>query len=81
MPKLSTKVQLLETAGFKYNFDRMMFINRQDKRAFSIEFVDDKPETEIELKISEPKAKAEWEFYTNSPMSEGMKRELERVLQ
>lgn len=81
MPRPNTKFQLLETAGFKYNFDRMMFINRQDKRAFSIEFVDDRPETEIELKIREPKSEAEWQFYTNSPMSEGMKKELVKVLQ
>ena len=81
MPRLNVKIDLLDKAGYAYNFDRMMFINRQAKKAFSIEFVDDHPETEIASKIQEPTDEAEWCFYTNLPMSEGTKRELKRVLQ
>jgi hypothetical protein len=81
MPRLSEKTHLFDNAGYTYNFDRMMFINRQARKAFSVEFIDDRPETEIESKIREPKGNADWEFYTNSPMSEGMKKELEKVLQ
>lgn len=81
MPKQNVKTDLLDKAGYAYNFDRMMFINRQAKKAFSIEFVDDYPETEIASKIQEPNDEAEWRFYTSLPMSEGTKRELKRVLQ
>ena len=81
MPRLSTKVHLLDDAGYAYNFDRMMYINRTEKKAFSIEFIDDKPETELASLIQEPNQEADWHFYTNLPMSEGSKKELKRVLQ
>jgi hypothetical protein len=81
MPILRTKTHLLDTAGYKYNYDRMMYINREARKAFSVEFVDDSPEAEIDSKIKEPKSTDEWEFYTNLPMSPGTKKELKRVLQ
>jgi len=81
MPRLNTKVHLLEDAGYAYNFDRMMFINRAVKKAFSIEFIDDKPETELASLIQKPNEEADWRFYTDLPMSEGSKKELKRVLQ
>ncbi len=80
MPHMRIKTPLLERAGYRYNFDRMMYINRDAKKAFSIEFVDDKPETEIIEKIQEPNEEADWRFYTSLPMSEGSKKELKRVL-
>jgi hypothetical protein len=75
------KTHLLDTAGYAYNFDRMMYINRKVKKAFSIEFVDDNPESEIASKIQESKCDDDWHFYTNLPMSEGTAKELKRVLQ
>jgi hypothetical protein len=80
MPRQSEKVHLLDTAGYAYNFDRMMYINRQAKKAFSIEFVEDSPKAEIASKIQEPDSD-DWQFYTNLPMSEGTEKELKRVLQ
>ena len=81
MARVSTKVHLLDTAGYAYNLDRMMFINRQAKKAFSVEFIDDHPESEIELRIQEPNVEADWRFYTDLPMSAGTRKELKRVLQ
>ncbi len=81
MATVNTKIRLLDDAGYAYNFDRMMYINRKARKAFSVEFVDESPETEIELKIREPKTVDEWRFYTNLPMSEGTVKELKRVLQ
>jgi hypothetical protein len=81
MPRLSTKTHLLDDAGYAYNYERMMFINRQAKKAFSVEFIDDKPESEIETLIQKPNAEADWLFFTSLPMSEGTKKELKRVLQ
>ncbi len=76
-----TKIDLLENAGYRYNYDRMMYINRKTKKAFSVEFVDDEPLSRIRSKIQEPTKEAEWKFYTNLPVSEGTERELRRVLQ
>jgi len=81
MPKLSTKTHLLDGAGYAYNFERMMFINRQAKKAFSVEFVDDQPESKIKSLIQKPNVEADWLFFTSLPMSEGTKKELKRVLQ
>ena len=84
MPVLSErtlKALRLNTAGYVYNFDRMMYINRGEKKAFSIEYIDDNPESEIASHIQEANSEGDWRFYTSIPLSEGIKRELKRVLQ
>lgn len=81
MPRNSEKVHILDNAGFAYNFDRMMYINRQAKKAFSLEFVEDHLESEIVSRIRTVNVGGEWCFYTNQPLSEGVQRELRRVLE
>jgi hypothetical protein len=58
----------------------MMYINRHAKKAFSVEYLDDQPESVIKSKIREANPEADWRFYTSLPMSEGTKRELKKVL-
>lgn len=74
------KNDVLKDANYWYNFDRDIFYNRKARKAFSLEFVEDKPEEEIRRLINESTDAAGWTFYFNSPPSEGVKRELERVL-
>jgi hypothetical protein len=74
------KRDILKEAEYWYNFDRDIFYNRKAKKAFSLEFVDDNPEKEIRQRIEENTNGNGWTFYFNSPPSEGVKRELERVL-
>lgn len=74
------KKDVLLKADYRYNFDRDIYFNRKVKKAFSLEFVDDKPEEEILRRIGENTNGGGWTFYFNSPPSEGVKRELERVL-
>ena len=74
------KKDILKEAQYWYNFDRDIFYNRKAKKAFSLEFVDDYPEKEIRQRIEENTNGNGWTFYFNSPPSEGVKRELERVL-
>jgi hypothetical protein len=81
MSRQAEKTNLLDSAGYAYNFDRMMYINRHAKKAFSVEFIDDHPEDEIASKIQEPNVNQDWEFYTNSDLPEGIRKELKRVLQ
>jgi len=81
MPRQPEKTHLLDSAGYAYNFDRMMYINRQAKKAFSIEFIDDNPKAVIASRIQEPNPEEEWRFYTSLQMSEGTRKELKRVLQ
>lgn len=81
MPNQSEKTHLLDRVGYVYNFDRMMYINRKDKKAFSFEYVDDNKVSVIESKIREPNTQGGWLIYTSLPMSEGIEKELKRVLQ
>ena len=74
------KKDILLQANYRYNFDRDIYFNRQDKKAFSIEFVEDHSEDDLIRSIGESTLGKEWKFYFNSGPSESVKRELERVL-
>ena len=71
---------ILKEAEYWFNFDHALFYNRKAKKAFSLEFVDDKPEDEIRRRIGENTNGNGWTFYFNSPPTESVKRELERML-
>ncbi len=74
------KQDLLRQAGYAYNFNRMLYFNRQAKKAFSVEFVDDNDESELEKRIREDIDRNGWRFYFNSPPPDAVRRELEKVL-
>jgi hypothetical protein len=74
------KQDLLRQAGYAYNFDRMVYFNRKAKKAFSVEFVEDRGEDELERLIRERAKPNGWRFYFNSEPAESVKRELERAL-
>jgi hypothetical protein len=74
------KRDILKEANYRFNFDRALFFNRASKKAFSLEFVDDAPEEELARRVRESTNSADWTFYFNSPPTEGVKRELERML-
>lgn len=73
--------EMLFAADYRYNFDRDLFVNRNAKKAFSLEFVDDKPEEAVRLGIEEPTDGSAWKFYFNFPPSEAKRRQLERDLE
>lgn len=75
-----TKQQILQGAGYAYNFDRGLYFNRKDKKAFSIEFIEDHDEGELDKRIHESVVDKTWQIYSNSPLPESVKRELEKVL-
>jgi hypothetical protein len=74
------KKDILWGADYRYNFDRDIYFNRKAKKAFSLEFVDDKSEEEIRKRIGENTESAGWTFYFNSIPSDSVRQELERVL-
>ena len=74
------KKDILKEANYWYNFDRDIFYNREAKKAFSLEFVEDKPEEVLRQSIQESTDGSGWKFYFNSGPSEGVKRILEQVL-
>ena len=81
MRAVTSKAQLLNDAGYLYNFNRWIYVNRDARKAFSLEFIQDHSEGELEARVDEPPPPAgEWSFYFNSPPSEAVKRELLAIL-
>jgi len=74
------KEQILQEAGYAYSFDRMIYFNRETKKVFSVEFVEDHSEKELQGFICEETAEEKWRFYFNSPPSQAVKTELESLL-
>lgn len=80
MKTLDTKQNILDDAGFAYNFDRMVYFNRKSKKIISVEFAQDSPEEVLERAIREDPGGTEWKFYFNSEPSEPAKREIEAAI-
>lgn len=76
MTATRSKRQILEDAGYRYQFDRMIYVNRADKKIFSVESVDDHPEEWLAARIAERTEGNEWRFHFNSPPSEYVKNQL-----
>ena len=74
------KRDIMKDAKYQFNYDRALYVNRDAKKAFSLEFIDDTPEDELAKRIQEGTDVSKWTFYFNSIHSEGVKRELERIL-
>jgi hypothetical protein len=80
LTRLATKEQILKNAGYSYSFERELYLNRKAKKAFSVEFVEDNSEEEIERRIQESIPDDEWDFFFVDPPSPAVKRELTNLL-
>jgi hypothetical protein len=75
------KSEMLFSANYRYSFDRDLYVNREVKKAFSLEFVDDKPEETVRKSIEETADGSGWKFYFNHPPSDGVRKQLEKDLE
>ena len=57
------KEQILKSARYVYNFDRMAYYNRATKKAFSVEWVDDKDVEDVLRALAEPNDSDGWQLY------------------
>ena len=80
MPSTNTKELLLKAAGFRYNYHRELFVNRSARKAFSVEFVEDHTEDELERCIRDSVDRERWRFYFNRPPSDYVRAELSNLL-
>ena len=81
MKTLDTKQNILDDAGFAYNFDRRVYFNRKSKKIFSVQFLEDHDENTIERAIREDTDGKKWKFYLNSgEPPEEVRREIEASL-
>jgi hypothetical protein len=76
MLTVASKAQMLKAGGYSYSFDRLSYVNRKARKVFSVEFVQDKGEGDVERGIHERTPQGEWRFYFNSEPSESVRREL-----
>ena len=70
-----SKKQLLEEAGYKYNFDLEIYFNKQFKKIFSLNAIDDHDEAWLVDRLAET-TKNEWKFYFNEPPSEKIEKNI-----
>jgi len=75
------KSEILFAANYRYNFDRDLYVNRDARKAFSLEFVDDHKEEEVRMGIEEATDGTGWRFYFDIPPSDAVKRVLEQDLE
>jgi hypothetical protein len=80
LTSLATKEQILKGAGYVYNFDRALYLNRRAKKAFSVEFVEDRPLEELERRIAEGTTGTAWRFFFTKEPSATVQKELSSVL-
>jgi hypothetical protein len=70
------RIRLLESEGYKYNFQREIFINRTSRIVFSIDFLEDCTEDEFRRSLQDSSAGNGWKFYPDPPPA--VRRELEK---
>jgi hypothetical protein len=77
---IDAKQQILDDADFTYNFDRQIYVNRKMKKIFSLEFVQDHDEHELDRCVHESTTGKEWRFYFNDVLPPAVRREIEALL-
>lgn len=80
MTSTATKQHILDAAGYIYDFDRQVYFNRSAKKIFSVEFIADKDEAELEERIRERTDAGTWRFYFNVPPSESVTHQIVEAL-
>ena len=80
MTEITEKEALLEAAGYRYHFDRMIYFNRAKRQALSLEFVEDHSLDEIRDLVDRLPAATGWAFHFNDPPSDRVTRDLADAL-
>lgn len=68
------KDELLRSAGFRYLFDRMAYVNRKEKKVVSVEAVEDHSEDWLRQMIDQANDSGDWRFYFDEPPSPSVVR-------
>ena len=75
MSDLTVKEELLENSGYRYHFERMIYISRADRRAFSLEFLETHSQQELQ-RLVEMSATGDWVLHYNEPLTDAARRSL-----
>lgn len=74
------KLKVLHDGGYRYNFDRQLYFNRDTQKAFSVEFIEDHPEDEIQRLVRDESSGRGSQFFFNGSVSPAVRQELANVL-
>ena len=80
MTELSDKKNLLNAEGYAYSFNRQVYYNRDSRKVFSLEFIEDHNTVNLRNHIHEYTNGQNWRFYFNEAPPNSVKRELETAL-
>jgi len=69
MDEAIAKEQLLRTAGYYYDFYQMAYVNRKEKKIFSVEALEDHSEDWIRQRMAQPNDTGKWLFFMNQQPS------------
>jgi len=78
---LKEKMQILEAEDYLYSFEREFYINRLERKVFSVEFIEDSSEERLRAALPTPGPLAgDWDFKFNTAPSPSVRRELVSIL-
>jgi len=60
---MDAKERLLRQAGYSYHFDRLAYVNREARKVFAVETIEDHGEDWLVRKLAEPNTSGAWKFY------------------
>lgn len=76
MPNSKQKKEILEKANYHYHFSRSVYFNRDDKKIFSLEAIEDNDLNWLNDKIKMASEINDWIFFFNEDPSGKIKREI-----
>ena len=80
MSKAKEKKEILEKANYQYHFSRMIYFNRDTKKIFSYEAIEDHDPSWLNDAITEGGDLNEWRFYFNEDPSDEIKKDIVKEL-
>ena len=81
MSRSKEKKEILEKANYQYHFSRMIYFNRETKKIFSYEAIEDNDPDWLEQTINEDHDLNEWHFYFNEEPSGEIKSDILKELE
>ena len=80
MSRSKEKKEILEDSNYQYHFRRMIYFNRDTKKIFSFEAIEDNDPSWLINAIKEVSDLNEWRFYFNGDPSDDIKKEIIKEL-
>jgi hypothetical protein len=74
------KEEFLESNGFVYDYERMLFVSRTTRQVISREFIEDNSLARVQQIVQEGNSTGKWVYYFNQQPTPSVKETLEKAL-